>query len=111
MPGVKFRDNDLKILSQSKKITNRNRKVSKFFNNCSMGRVLDVFISNPNIPIYTDDIRRVADNLSRQALYDNIPKLVEKGLVTEEFIGQHKFFTYHGENKLAKHLEKLRDML
>jgi len=112
MPAKLFTEkSESKLFISSKNIRNDNRKMAKFFNNSSMGRVLDVFMNNPDKPIYTDHIRLAADGLSRQSLYDNIPKLMEKGVITEEFKGQLKFFTYHSDNKLAKHLEKLRDML
>lgn len=99
------------LLSKKIKRIRKNFPLGNLFNNSAMGKVLDVFIKNPDVDIYTNDLRKASGGLSRQALYDTIPKLVEKGMVQEEFIGPYKFFRWNGENEAAKHLEKFHSML
>jgi hypothetical protein len=97
------------LFSKSKKVKNTNKKLSKFFNNTSMARILDIFFDNPDTAIGLVDLVRLG--ISRKSIENNIPILKEKGIIEETFISPFKFYSLVRDNTEAKHLEDLRDML
>jgi len=93
----------------SKKVKNTNKTLTKFFNNTSMARILDIFLDNPDTAISLKDFLRLG--ISRKSIFNYIPILLEKGLIEESYIPPFKFYTWVRDNNQAKHLEDLRDIL
>lgn len=81
-----------------------------FFDNASMARVLDMFAKNPDVSIFTQDFLQKAD-ISEKALLKNMKILVNMGIVTENWIGRHKFYKWEKTNPSAKHIMKLYDII
>jgi hypothetical protein len=97
------------LFTASKKVKNTNKTLSKFFNNTSMARILDIFLDNPNTAIGLSDFVRLG--ISRKSLENNIPNLLELGVIEETYISPFKFYTWVSDNSQAKHLEDLRDIV
>jgi hypothetical protein len=99
-----------KLLLESKKITNENKKLSLFFNNSSMGKILDVLLNNPNSTINIMDALYKA-GLSRKAIQVNVGLLLENNIITEEHIRYYKFYKLNKKNSLVKQITQFRDIL
>lgn len=97
------------IFLASKKVKNKNKTLTKFFNNTSMARILDIFLDNPDTFIGLSDFVRLG--ISRKSLENNIPNLLERNMILESYISPFKFYIWNVENNQAKHLAKLRDIL
>ena len=54
----------------SKKVKNTNKTLTKFFNNTSMARILDIFLDNPDTAISLKDFLRLG--ISRKSIFNNI---------------------------------------
>lgn len=97
------------LFEKSKKAKNTNHTLANFFNNTSMARILDIYLDNKDIWISLSDLVRLG--ISRKSIENNIPLLMEKGILKEDFISPFKFYIWNNKNPQAKHLEKLRDIL
>ena len=100
----------LKVLKTSSKIKNKNHALAEFFNNTSMGRILDIFIENKNTWINIGDFITVGD-LSRKSIRVNTDVLLEHGLIERDIRKYYTFFKWNSANERAKHLEKLSNIL
>lgn len=98
------------LLTDSDKIINENKKLSLFFNNTSMAKILDVLLDNPDIKINIMNVLYKA-GLSRKAIQVNMGLLLENNIVTEEKIGLYKFYTLNKDNPLVKQISQFRDIL
>jgi hypothetical protein len=99
-----------KLLLDSDGLTNDNKKMSKFFNNSSMSRLLDVFLDNPNLKMNIMNVLDVA-GLSRKAIQVNIPLLLENDMIIEEQYKIYKFYKLNTNNSLVKQISQFRNIL
>ena len=100
-----------KLLRKSSRLSNKNHKLTDFFNKCAMGKLLDLFLNNPNTQINLKDILEVT-GISRKSIWINMPKLIESGIVTEEQEGLYKFYKLNIEdNDQVKQISKFRDSI
>jgi hypothetical protein len=97
------------IFLASKRAKNKNKTLTKFFNKTSMARILDIFLDNPDTFIGLSDFVRLG--ISRKSLENNIPTLLGKGIIEEDYISPFKLYKWVGDNTQAKHLEDLRHIL
>lgn len=98
------------MLDISKKVEKKQETLTNFFNNCTMSRILDLLIDNPNSPIFTQDFLQFSD-VSQRSLYNNLRTLIGMDIVIEIEIGKKKFYKLNTKNPQAKHISKLRDIL
>lgn len=98
------------LLLKSDKITNENKKLSLFFNNSSMAKMLDVLLDNPSTKINIMNVLYKA-GLSRKAIQVNVGLLLENNIVIEEKIGLYKFYTLNKKNSLVKQITQFRNIL
>ena len=98
------------LLTDSDKITNENKKLSLFFNNTSMAKILDVFLNNPDKKINIMNVLYKA-GLSRKAIQVNMGLLLENNIIIEEKIGLYKFYQLNNDNSLVKQITQFRDIL
>lgn len=103
-------DNAKKLFHESDKSKEPESVFVYFFDNASMARVLDMFAKNPNVSIFTQDFLQKA-GISEKALAKNMKILGKMGLVTESWIGRHKFYRWETNNPIAKHIMKLYDII
>jgi DNA-binding transcriptional ArsR family regulator len=99
-----------KLLLKGDKAVNDNTKLSLFFNNSSMARMLDVLLNNPDLKMTIEDILYKA-GLSRKAIQVNMPLLTENNLLIEEIYRPYKFYRLNKKNSLVKQITKFRDIL
>ncbi len=99
-----------KLLTESDKITNNDKRLSLFFNNSSMSRLLDVFLDNPDIYMNIENVLKVA-GLSRKAIQVNMPLLYENNIVCEEMHRPYKFYRLNDKNTLVKQITEFRNIL
>jgi len=100
--------NELFIDSQN--IVNSNNKLTLFFNNSSMSKLLDIFLDNPDIKIYTVDLL-YKTGLSRKAIQVNIPLLMENNIISEEKYAKFKFYQLNTNNSLVKQISQFRNIV
>jgi len=98
------------LLLESKQITNENKKLSLFFNNSSMSKILDVLLNNPDSNINIVDALYKA-GLSRKAIQVNVGLLLENNIITEQHIRYYKFYKLNKKNPLVKQITQFRDIL
>jgi len=98
------------LLTESDKITNSDKRLSLFFNNSSMSRLLDVFLNNPDIYMHIDNVLKAA-GLSRKAIQVNMPLLYENNILNEEIHRPHKFYKLNDKSHLVKQITQFRDIL
>ena len=99
-----------KLLLDSDGLTNNTKKMSKFFNNSSMSRLLDVFLDNPSLKMNIMDVLAVS-GLSRKAIQVNIPLLLENNMIIEEQCKTYKFYILNTKNSLVKQISQFRNIL
>lgn len=99
-----------KLLLDSETITNDNKQLSLFFNNSSMGKILDVFLNNQDVKMNIVDILNIAE-LSRKSIWTNMPKLLKSGIILEEQHEHWKFYLLNKKNTQAKQISQFRDTL
>lgn len=91
---------------------NDNNKLSTFFGNCAMSRLLDYLLDNPDEELSADDLMsREGADLSTKSIWTNMPYLVENGMVLERPSGYYKNYQLNTENELIKQISKFRDIL
>jgi hypothetical protein len=98
------------LLFDSDRAIHKNHQMSEFFNNTSMARLLDIFLSNPNLKINIDDALNKT-SLSQKSKWVNFPKLVKLGIITEERYKHHKFYQLNSDNEQVKQISQFRDIL
>lgn len=98
------------LLLESDKITNSDKRLSLFFNNSSMSRLLDVFLDNPDTFMNIEDVLKVA-GLSRKAIQVNMPLLYENNILNEEIHRPYKFYKLNDKSYLVKQITQFRDIL
>lgn len=98
------------LLLEGDKAINDNTKLSLFFNNSSMARMLDVLLSNPKLKMTIEDILYKA-GLSRKSIQVNVPLLRENNIIFEEQLGLYKFYQLNNDNSLVKQITQFRDIL
>jgi len=98
------------LLTESDKITNSDKRLSLFFNNSSMSRLLDVFLDNPDTYMNIDNVLKVA-GLSRKAIQVNMPLLYENNILNEEIHRPYKFYKLNDKSSLVKQITQFRDIL
>ena len=96
------------LLKNSRKLSNKNHKLTEFFNKCAMGKLLDLFLNNPDTQINLKNILEVT-GISRKSIWINMPKLIESGIVTEEQEGLYKFYKLNMSSNQVKQISKFRD--
>lgn len=84
--------------------------LTEFFGKSVMSRILDLFLDNQDIAIFTPDFLANSD-ISRKSFYTNLRILVDYDIVIEITIGKKKFYKWNTKNPQAKHISKLRDIL
>lgn len=99
-----------RMLENSNMISNNDKRLSIFFGKCAMGRLLDVFLNNPNKKIHIDPIIFIGD-LSPKIMVDQMPFLRENNIILEEEQGHYKFYKLNKANPLVKQISKFRDIL
>ena len=99
-----------KLLRKSSRLSNKNHKLTDFFNKCAMAKILDLFLNNPNTQINLKDMIEVT-GISRKSIWINMPKLIESGVVTEEQEGLYKFYKLHIDNDQVKQISEFRDSI
>lgn len=99
-----------KMFKVSKKARKKDYTLTVFFNNSSMSKILDLFLDNPDLAIFTPDFMEKAD-VSRKSLYNHIRMLMSFDIIIEIEIGKKKFYKWNTDNQQAKHISKLRDIL
>ena len=99
-----------KLFNDSQNIVNSNNKLTLFFNNSSMSKLLDIFLDNPHIMIYTIDLLNKT-GLSRKAIQVNIPLLMENDIISEEKYAKYKFYKLNTNNSLVKQISQFRSIL
>ncbi len=99
-----------KLLLKGDKAVNDNTKLSLFFNNSSMSRMLDVLLNNPELKMTIEDILYKA-GLSRKAIQVNMGLLTENNIIIETKIKYYKFYELNRKNSLVKEITKFRDIL
>ncbi len=98
------------LLTESDKIVNNDKRLSLFFNNSSMSRLLDVFLDNPDIYMNIENVLKVA-GLSRKAIQVNMPLLYENNILNEEIHRPYKFYKLNEKSSLVKQITEFRDIL
>jgi len=104
------RDDLKELLKISKKTKRKQQILTEFFNKCTMSRILDLLLDNPDKPIFTADFLQRGD-ISQKSLQINLRKLILMDVVIEIEIGKKKFYKWNSNNVQAKHISKLRDIL
>lgn len=99
-----------KLFSASQNAKNTNHRLSEFFNNSSMARILDAFLDNPDTSIYTIDLLNIS-GLSRKSLWVNMPQLFDLEILIEEGYKTHKFYRLNKNNEQVKQISKFREVL
>jgi len=98
------------LLTESDKITNSDKRLSLFFNNSSMSRLLDVFLDNPDLYVNIENVLKVA-GLSRKAIQVNMPLLYENNILNEEIHRPYKFYKLNDKSSLVKQITEFRNIL
>lgn len=98
------------MLETSGKIKLEKNTFSKFFNNSTMGRTLDILFENKNTWIAIVDMLEIGP-LSRTSVRVNTDLLIELGVIEKDVVKYYTFFKWNKKNVLAKHLEKLSNIL
>jgi hypothetical protein len=98
------------LFNDSQNITSYNNKLTLFFNNSSMSKLLDIFLDNPHTEIYTIDLLNKT-GLSRKAIQVNIPLLMENDIISEEKYSKFKFYKLNSNNSLVKQISQFRNIL
>lgn len=96
------------LLTKSRDIEYINEKLTIFFNNSSMARLLDVFLDHSNVKITIMDLLDRAQ-LSRKAIVSSIPFLLKNNMISEEQHGFYKFYKLNTKNKLVKQITEFRN--
>jgi hypothetical protein len=99
-----------KLLLEADNAVNDNKKLSMFFNNSSMSRILDVLLDNPNLKINIEEVLYKA-GLSRKSIQVNVPLLLENNIIIEEHLKYYKFYQLNQNNPLVKQITQFRDIL
>ena len=87
-------------------------KLSTFFGNCAMSRLLDFLLDNPDEELSADDLMsREGADLSTKSIWTNMPYLVENGMVLERPSGYYKNYQLNTESALIKQISQFRDIL
>jgi hypothetical protein len=98
------------LLLEGDKAVNDDKRLSMFFNNSSMSRMLDVLLNNPDLKMTIEDILYKA-GLSRKAVQVNVPLLFENNIIIEEHLKYYKFYQLNQDNPLVKQISQFRDIL
>jgi hypothetical protein len=99
-----------KLLLEADNAVNDNKKLSMFFNNSSMSRILDVLLDNPNLKINIEEVLYKA-GLSRKSIQVNVPLLLENDIIIENKVMYYKFYQLNQNNPLVKQITQFRDIL
>ncbi len=91
--------------------TSKEAKIPKkvfvtFFDNNAMARVLDLFIENKNLELFTSDIVEKA-SISDKSFQQNAIILEKLGVLTHSNIGKAKLYRWNKENEYAILITKL----
>lgn len=100
----------LGMLKTSSNIKIEKCTFSKFFNNSTMGRTLDILFENKDTWIAIVDMLEIGP-LSRTSVRVNTDLLLELGVIEKDIHKYYTFFKWNKKNTLAKHLEKLSNIL
>lgn len=87
-----------------------NNKLSMFFGNCAMSRLLDYLLDNSDRNLLASEIMMQAD-LSTKSIWTAMPYLVENDMVLERPSGYYKNYQLNTESALIKQISKFRDIL
>ncbi len=98
------------LLLEGDKAVNNNKKLSLFFNNTSMARILDVLLDNPDLRISIEDVLYKA-GLSRKAIQVNVPLLLENNIIIETKALYYRFYQINKKNPLVKQITQFRNIL
>ena len=98
------------LLLEGDKAVNDNKKLSLFFNNTSMARILDVLLDNPDLRISIEDVLYKA-GLSRKAIQVNVPLLLENNIIIETKALYYRFYQINKKNPLVKQITQFRNIL
>jgi hypothetical protein len=99
-----------KLLLEADNAVNDNKKLSMFFNNSSMSRILDVLLDNTNLKINIEEVLYKA-GLSRKSIQVNVPLLLENDIIIENKVMYYKFYQLNQNNPLVKQITQFRDIL
>ena len=78
----------------------------KFFDNNAMARVLDLFMENPNIELFTGDIV-IKANISDKKFQQNAAILLKLDILTYSGIGMARLYKLNSKNEYVILISKL----
>ena len=98
------------IFDMSINTVKKHNTLTIFFNNSIMSKILDLFLDNQDIAIFTRDFIEKGV-ISQKSFYNHLRILLSFDIVIEIEIGKKKFYKWNEKNPQANQISKLRDML